>query len=135
MTRKVAIDTALAFFDDGRYVEELSRRVAIRTESQKPEQRPELYRYLEDEIAPAFEAMGHDCRVYENPVDVKGPVLLATRIEDEALPTVLGYGHGDVIRGLEDQWNEVLSPWETCGTVTVCTAAERRTTRASTRST
>jgi hypothetical protein len=20
------------------------------------------------------------------------------------LPTVLGYGHGDVIRGLEDQW-------------------------------
>ena len=38
MTRKAAIDTALAFFDDGRYVEELSRRVAIRTESQKPEQ-------------------------------------------------------------------------------------------------
>ena len=58
MTRKAAIDTALAFFDDGRYVEELSRRVAIRTESQKPEQRPELYRYLEDEIAPAFDAMG-----------------------------------------------------------------------------
>ena len=113
MTRKAAIDTALAFFDDGRYVEELSRRVAIRTESQKPEQRPELYRYLEDEIAPAFEAMGHECWVYENPEDGKGPVLLATRIEDEALPTVLGYGHGDVIRGLEDQWNEGLSPWET----------------------
>ena len=86
MTKKAAIDTALAFFNDGRYVEELSRRVAIRTESQKPEQRPELYRYLEDEIAPAFEAMGHECWVYENPEDGKGPVLLATRIEDEALP-------------------------------------------------
>ena len=47
--------------------------------------------------------MGHECWVYENPEDGKGPVLLATRIEDEALPTVLGYGHGDVIRGLEER--------------------------------
>ena len=113
MTRKKTIEKALAFFDDGGYVEELSRRVAIRTESQKPEQRPELYRYLEDEITPAFQVMGHDCQVFDNPVDGKGPVLLATRIEDENLSTVLGYGHGDVIRGLEDQWYEGLSPWET----------------------
>ena len=113
MTREKTIEKALAFFDDGGYVEELSRRVAVRTESQKPEQRPELYRYLEKEITPAFQAMGHDCQVFDNPVDGKGPVLLATRIEDENLPTVLGYGHGDVIRGLEDQWYEGLSPWET----------------------
>ena len=113
MTREKTIEKALAFFDDGGYVEELSRRVAIRTESQKPEQRPELYRYLEEEITPAFQAMGHDCQVFDNPVDGKGPVLLATRIEDENLPTVLGYGHGDVIRGLEGQWYEGLSPWET----------------------
>ena len=113
MTREKTIEKALAFFDDGGYVEELSRRVAVRTESQKPEQRPELYRYLEEEITPAFQAMGHDCQVFDNPVDGKGPVLLATRIEDENLPAVLGYGHGDVIRGLEDQWYEGLSPWET----------------------
>jgi len=113
MTRETAIEKALEFFDDGDYVAELSRRVAFRTESQKPEQRPELYRYLEEEITPAFEAMGHDCRIFENPVDGKGPVLLASRIEDDDLPTVLGYGHGDVIRGLEDQWREGLSPWET----------------------
>ena len=113
MTRKKTIEKAPAFFDDGGYVEELSRRVAIRTESQKPEQRPELYRYLEDEITPTFQAMGHDCQVFDNPVDGKGLVLLATRIEDENLSTVLGYGHGDVIRGLEDDWYEGLSPWET----------------------
>ncbi len=113
MTRETAIEKALEFFDDGDYVAELSRRVAFRTESQKPEQQPELYRYLEEEITPAFEAMGHDCRIFENPVDGKGPVLLASRIEDDDLPTVLGYGHGDVIRGLEDQWREGLSPWET----------------------
>ncbi|HUG58980.1 MAG TPA: M20 family metallopeptidase, partial [Candidimonas sp.] len=29
-----------------------------------------------------------------------------------ALPTVLGYGHGDVIRGLEPEWKDGLSPWE-----------------------
>ncbi|PPR58927.1 MAG: hypothetical protein CFH10_01950 [Alphaproteobacteria bacterium MarineAlpha4_Bin2] len=112
MSREKAIATALEFFDDGSYVEELSKRVAIRTESQKPEGQPELYRYLKQEIAPAFEAMGHKCRIYENPEEGKGPVLLASRIEGEDLPIVLGYGHGDVIRGLEDQWYEGLSPWK-----------------------
>ena len=43
----------------------------------------------------------------------QGPVLLATRIEDAKLPTVLGYGHGDVIRGLEDQWTKGKGPWVT----------------------
>ena len=30
-----------------------------------------------------------------------------------SLPTVLGYGHGDVIRGLEDQWTKGKGPWIT----------------------
>ena len=34
-----------------------------------------------------------------------------TQIEDPALPTVLCYGHADVIRGLEGQWREGLDPW------------------------
>ena len=29
-----------------------------------------------------------------------------------ARPTVFGYGHGDVIRGLDDGWEEGLSPWQ-----------------------
>ena len=113
MNRESAIEQAIAFMNDGSFVAELSRRVAVRTESQKPEQAPELRRYLEEEIAQAFEAMGHDCHIYDNPESGKGPVLLATRIEDPDLPTVLGYGHGDVIRGLEDQWRAGLSPWVT----------------------
>lgn len=39
------------------------------------------------------------------------PFLFAQRIEGEGLPTVFGYGHGDVIRGLEAEWKESLSPW------------------------
>ncbi len=40
-----------------------------------------------------------------------GPFLVATRIEDPGLKTVLTYGHGDVVRGLEGQWRDGLEPW------------------------
>ncbi|MGO8654137.1 M20/M25/M40 family metallo-hydrolase, partial [Rhizobium ruizarguesonis] len=39
------------------------------------------------------------------------PFLFAERIEDPERPTVLGSGHGDVIRGLDDAWDDGLSPW------------------------
>ena len=39
-------------------------------------------------------------------------MLIAERREGAPATTVLGYGHGDVIRGLEPQWREGLSPWE-----------------------
>ncbi len=110
-TRKKVIERALADYDDGHYMEELRRRVAIPTESQNPERLPDLYRYLHEEIGPTFEDMGYEWRVFDNPFEGQGPVLLAERIEGPDLPTVLGYGHGDVIRGYEDQWREGLGPW------------------------
>ena len=64
-------------------------------------------------MAPAFARLGFTTRIYDNPLPGQGPVLLATRIEDAKLPTVLGYGHGDVIRGLEDQWTKGKGPWVT----------------------
>ncbi len=64
-------------------------------------------------MAPSFARMGFTTRIYDNPLPGQGPVLLATRIEDARLPTVLGYGHGDVIRGLEDQWTKGKGPWVT----------------------
>ena len=113
MSREDAIASAYAYFDEGHFLEDLKRRVAIPSESQRPNSHPSLDQYLSEEMIPAFSAMGHDCQIFENPVKGKGPVLLATRMEDESLPTVLGYGHGDVIRGLEDQWEEGLNPWVT----------------------
>jgi acetylornithine deacetylase/succinyl-diaminopimelate desuccinylase-like protein len=110
-SRSAAIDHALVGFDAGEFLDELGRRVAIPTECQEPDRLPELYRYLEQEMRPAFEAMGFACRVLDNPIEGQGPVLLAERIEDPAYPTVLGYGHGDVIRGYDRQWREGLSPW------------------------
>lgn len=111
MTRESAISRATRHFDEGRFIEDLARRVAIRTESQIPESRPYMDVYLKQEIAPAFERMGFKVEILPNPVEGVGPILLAERIEDPDLPTVLSYGHGDVIRGLDEQWRTGLSPW------------------------
>jgi acetylornithine deacetylase/succinyl-diaminopimelate desuccinylase-like protein len=85
--------------------------VAIRSTAQVPEERPQLYAYLSEEIGPTLEAMGYTCEVFENPVAGGGPFLLACRHEDDRLPTVLTYGHGDVVRGLEGDWRDGLDPW------------------------
>src|ERR1044071_3243130 len=111
MTRESAISRATRHFDEGQFIQDLARRVAIRTESQVPESRPYMDVYLKEEIAPAFDRMGYEVEILPNPVEGVGPILLAERIEDPALPTVLTYGHGDVIRGLAEQWREGLSPW------------------------
>lgn len=110
-SRQAAIDRATQHFDDGGFREDLARRVAIKSTSQVPELRPELYRYLEDEIAGTLTAMDYECRVYENPDPRGGPFLIAHRREDDALPTVLTYGHGDVVRGLEGEWRDGRDPW------------------------
>jgi acetylornithine deacetylase/succinyl-diaminopimelate desuccinylase-like protein len=115
-SRTGAIKRAQVYIDSGEFEAELARRVAIKTESQKfpdPAALAECHRYLDSEMKPAFAAMGFTSQVYDNPISGQGPTLLATRIEDPALPTVLGYGHGDVVRGLEDQWTKGKGPWIT----------------------
>ncbi|MEN5344198.1 M20 family metallopeptidase [Achromobacter mucicolens] len=110
MTRAQAIAQAEQCFDSGAFRTLLARRLALPTESQNPERAAVLADYLEAEIRPAFEALGFTCRTLTHPKAL-APFLYAERIEDPALPTVLGYGHGDVIRGLEREWKEGLSPW------------------------
>ena len=108
MTRDAAIATALAYFDDGGFEEDLARRVAIRTESQNPDAGPEIDRYLADEITPTLTALGFDCRVFDNPHEGGWPMLVAERIEGAGRPTVLTYGHGDVILGRPEEWRDGL---------------------------
>ena len=47
MSRAQAIHAAERYFDDGRFFDDLARRVAIPTESQNPERAGSLARYLE----------------------------------------------------------------------------------------
>ena len=111
MTRAQAIAKAQDYFDSGRMKSDLGRLIAIPTESQNPDRAPVLGEYLELEMQPLLESLGFTCRTLAHP-KARGPFLYAERIEDSALPTILGYGHGDVIRGLDAQWSAGLSPWK-----------------------
>ncbi|MDS7596513.1 M20 family metallopeptidase [Agrobacterium tumefaciens] len=110
MTRQAAIDHATTHFDDGGFARDLARRVGLRTESQNEANAGELRLYLENEMRPAFADMGFTSDIIEDSASGL-PFLIAERFEDENLPTVLGYGHGDVVRGLDDGWAGGLSPW------------------------
>ena len=54
--------------------------------------------------------MGFAWRLVDNPAG-RAPFLIAERHEADALPTVLTYGHGDVVLGYDAQWRDGLSPW------------------------
>jgi acetylornithine deacetylase/succinyl-diaminopimelate desuccinylase-like protein len=109
-TRDGAIARSERYFDGGGFFDDLARRVAFRTESQEPDRMGDLAAYLTDEMQPCLDALGFTCRVLDNPVGA-GPFLVAERMEGNHLPTVMSYGHGDVVRGYDDQWRDGLSPW------------------------
>ncbi|MGE5793897.1 MAG: M20/M25/M40 family metallo-hydrolase, partial [Bacteroidota bacterium] len=111
MSREQAIARVERYFDDGGFLADLGRRVAIPTESQNPDRGADLVRYLTGEMQPSFERLGFRCRILDNPAPGGGPFLLAERIEDPQAVTVFSYGHGDVIRGQEAQWRTGLDPW------------------------
>ncbi|NHF74407.1 M20 family metallopeptidase [Paracoccus xiamenensis] len=109
--REDVIANVEAYFDQGRMKAELAELIACPTESQVPARRPELQDYLARLMTPRLEAAGFTVSLHENPGPTGGPLLVARRIEDAALPTVLVYGHGDVIHGQADQWREGLQPF------------------------
>jgi acetylornithine deacetylase/succinyl-diaminopimelate desuccinylase-like protein len=67
--------------------------------------------YLEAGIKPWLNTMGFEVLIHDNPAPGFGPILTAQRIEGADLPTILTYGHGDTVRGLDDQWRAGLAPW------------------------
>src|SRR3984893_15914192 len=109
MSRAGAIARAYAGFDDGRFLADLRRRVAIASTSQEAGRAGALRAYLDDEIVPALTPLGFTCRVLDNPLGP--PALVAERIEDPAFVTVLVYGHGDTIAGQDELWRAGLEPW------------------------
>lgn len=67
MSRDDAIARGHAYFDDGRFLADLSRRVAIPNTSQEPQGAAALRAYLDDEIAPTLARLGFLSRVLDNP--------------------------------------------------------------------
>jgi acetylornithine deacetylase/succinyl-diaminopimelate desuccinylase-like protein len=109
MSRQDAIARAVAYFDSGALAVDLGRRVALRTESKNKERLGEIDAYLNDEIEPYLKALGFSVAIER--LDGAPPFLIAERFEQEGRPTVLGYGHGDVVDGMDRAWQQGLSPW------------------------
>ena len=112
MTRADAIARAHTMLRSGEFLKQLDRRVAYQTESQNPEQRDALRAYLTDDLQPAFAKMDFSTKLIESPAG-KGPYLLAEYHETASAPTVLIYGHGDVVDGMAGEWRDNLDPWRT----------------------
>ena len=109
--RERLLAAAAAHLDGGAFEAELARRVAIRSASQEADAAPALQAYLADELVPTLSAIGFESTIHPNPVAGNGPFLISRRIEDPARPTVLMYGHGDVIRGQDASWTRGAGPW------------------------
>lgn len=112
MSRTNAIEKAADYFESGLLQTELADLVRYQSESQNPDQKDVLAQYLSEAIAPRLAKMGFECTHHDNPAGTGGPFLIGIRIEDPDLPTVLTYGHGDVIWGQHAQWDDGLPPFE-----------------------
>jgi acetylornithine deacetylase/succinyl-diaminopimelate desuccinylase-like protein len=111
VTRSLAVAGAADYFDSGGFLADLTRRVAFRTETAVPARRPDLLAYLEQEMIPVARRLGAEPRVLDNPDPGGGPFLVARRVEGRRLPTVLTYGHADVVLAEEHRWRTGLDPW------------------------
>ncbi|WP_048648873.1 M20 family metallopeptidase [Nitratireductor soli] len=110
MSRDQASNTATAYSTGGRFLADLTRRVAIATESQNPARRPDCWRYVR-EMKEDFAQLGFAGEILDNPDASGGPLLIARRHEADDLPTLLVYGHGDVVAGMEGAWSNGRDPW------------------------
>lgn len=112
MTRTEAIAHAHRQFQSGEFLAELNNRVSYRTESQNAERGDVLRAYLTEELQPAFSRLDFTTKLIESPGG-KAPFLLAEYRENASAPTVLMYGHGDVVDGMAGEWRDGIDPWRT----------------------
>lgn len=110
MGREASIVAAGEQVDSGAFFEVLARRVAVPTASTEATAEV-MQEYFDGQITPDLVALGYTVEVFPNPAPDGFPFLVARRVEDSTRPTVLTYGHADVVRGQDDRWSAGRSPW------------------------
>ncbi|MFC6585127.1 M20/M25/M40 family metallo-hydrolase [Sulfitobacter aestuariivivens] len=108
-TRAQAVSTARDFLISGRFQKDLADLVSYPTESQRDDRGSEMRDYLEAGLIPRLGRIGFDCSVLST--EAGAPVLVARRIEADDMPTILSYGHGDVVHGQAADWGGGRDPF------------------------
>lgn len=111
MSRETCRAQALDYVDSGELERDLARLVARPSVSQSEGKPEDLWAYLAEDIGPLLQAYGFETAIHANPLPGGPPLMIASYIEDVALPTVLIYGHGDVCNGEAHRWREGLHPF------------------------
>lgn len=107
MTQKTLLDAGRDAAACPAFRARLAELIALRTDSTDPANGPALQGFL-DHAAGWLAAIGFTCQQ----VEAAGhPFLIARRIENESLPTLLSYSHGDTVPGMEGRWRDGLDPW------------------------
>ena len=112
MERNNVINNVNRFFDVDSFFDLLADWVALDTGSHKDNRKVQMLIYLEKKISPYLETMAFKCRIVDNPVEPCAPFLIARRVEDENLPFLLIYGHGDTVPAMEERWKKGLKPFK-----------------------
>jgi acetylornithine deacetylase/succinyl-diaminopimelate desuccinylase-like protein len=89
--------------------EGLARLIAHRTDAAAADAAPLLAGYL-DHVAALLQGLGFTTDRVTAHAGAP-PFLIARRIEDPGLPTILGYAHGDTVPGMEGRWRDGRDPW------------------------
>ncbi|MBB4577582.1 M20 family metallopeptidase [Rhizobium lentis] len=112
MSRETHFQHAVEYVENGALIRELAKLVARPSISQSEGLPENLEAYLKKDLKPLLVRFGFVADIYDNPLPGGAPLLLGGHFEDDALPTVLLYGHGDVCNGEQHRWRDDLRPFE-----------------------
>lgn len=110
--REKILATAEETVRSGRFLQELKTAVSYQTESGSSKGRDALDAYLNEVLSVSLEDLGCSVLRYDTWNGSDNSFLIGTRIEDPELPTLLCYGHADVVDGHEGAWAANRGPWE-----------------------
>ncbi|MGP9782173.1 M20 family metallopeptidase [Glutamicibacter sp. AOP12-B1-11] len=109
--RRDLLATADQYVDSGQLFEDLSELVACPTVSTDAAMRVAMNSYLDEALRARLERMGFTVQLDLDWQGSGNSFLRAVRTEHHEHPTVLCYGHADVVDGQAGQWDEGREPF------------------------